>query len=145
MKLARWGELRMCTRGTWRYRWESPTVPMNQLVKGGDAQPRGGASAALSTARQDVRQVVAPRRIDHGLAALSGGLVHDVHRSPGDHGTSLNFHKTRVSFDQTLTYLRANPIQYFSAGQAGKAAYIPCQAPVEEMENVPSVPSFMPS
>lgn len=38
MKLARSGELRLCTRGTWRYRWESPTVHVGQLAKGGETK-----------------------------------------------------------------------------------------------------------
>ena len=50
MKLARMGELRMCTRGAWRYRWESPTVHVSQLGKGGDQVPHGADTAALSTA-----------------------------------------------------------------------------------------------
>ena len=50
MKLARLGELRMCTRGAWRYRWESPTVHVSQLGKGGDQVPHGADTAALSTA-----------------------------------------------------------------------------------------------
>jgi hypothetical protein len=49
MRLARSGELRMCTRGTWLYRWESLTVHVNQLRKSGEIKPRGGQSA-LSTA-----------------------------------------------------------------------------------------------
>jgi hypothetical protein len=72
VKLARWGELCVCTRGIWRCRGESSTVHVNQLARGGDAKPRGGDPAALPTARQDVRQVVAPRRFGRGLAALSG-------------------------------------------------------------------------
>jgi hypothetical protein len=38
MKLARSGELRLCTRGTWRYRWESPTVHVGQLAKSGEVK-----------------------------------------------------------------------------------------------------------
>jgi hypothetical protein len=49
LKLARLGELHMCTRGAWRYRWESPTVHVSQLAKGGGHMPRIADHAALST------------------------------------------------------------------------------------------------
>jgi len=49
MKFARNGELRMCTRGTWRYRWESPTVHISQIGKRESTKPVGGEQAAPST------------------------------------------------------------------------------------------------
>lgn len=33
-KLARCGALQVCTRQVWRYRWESPTVTLDQLREG---------------------------------------------------------------------------------------------------------------
>jgi hypothetical protein len=50
-KLARCGELRICTRGLFHYRWESPTVRADQLSKGAlpipaecrEAQPEDGS------------------------------------------------------------------------------------------------------
>jgi len=49
MKLARKGELRMCTRGTWRYRWESPTVHVSQFAKHDPNKPQADEPAAPST------------------------------------------------------------------------------------------------
>jgi hypothetical protein len=59
-KLARCGQLQMCTRGYLRYRWNSPTIRLDQLSKHsgrpipaecGDGQ-RGEASPASSPARK---------------------------------------------------------------------------------------------
>jgi VCBS repeat-containing protein len=41
-KLARCGELAICTRGVWRYRWESLTVRFDQL-RGGSKLPKPAA------------------------------------------------------------------------------------------------------
>src|SRR5205809_7399114 len=41
-KLARCGELAICTRGVWRYRWESLTVRLDQL-RGGSKLPKPAA------------------------------------------------------------------------------------------------------
>lgn len=38
-RLARCGQLLMCTGGLWRYRWQRLTVRVDQLQKGAKAQP----------------------------------------------------------------------------------------------------------
>jgi predicted membrane-bound mannosyltransferase len=47
MKLSRCGELQVCTRGAWHYRWKSPTVTIDQLREG--AKRRRPASCEAST------------------------------------------------------------------------------------------------
>jgi hypothetical protein len=44
-KMARCGELELCTRGIWRYRWESLTVRLDQLP-GGSRLPKPAACEA---------------------------------------------------------------------------------------------------
>ena len=44
-RLARCGKLRICTRGAWRYHWESPTVRVDQLAKDGSLAPPPGCEA----------------------------------------------------------------------------------------------------
>ena len=46
-KMARCGELELCTHGIWRYRWESLTVRLDQLP-GGAKLPKPAACEASS-------------------------------------------------------------------------------------------------
>jgi hypothetical protein len=45
-KLARCGELQICTRGVWRYHWESLTVRVDQLRGGAKFQKPAGCEVS---------------------------------------------------------------------------------------------------
>jgi hypothetical protein len=52
-KMARCGELELCTHGIWRYRWESLTVRIDQL-RGGKALPKPAGCEGPQDAVRDV-------------------------------------------------------------------------------------------
>ncbi|MBZ5609745.1 MAG: hypothetical protein LAP38_15905 [Acidobacteriia bacterium] len=56
-KLARCGELQICTRTVWRYRWESVTVRLDQLP--GGSKFRKPAECEVSAAEPPEKPVVA--------------------------------------------------------------------------------------
>ena len=49
MRLARCGELQICSRAFFRFKWQSPTVRFDQLAEDGSVQPP--AECALVTPR----------------------------------------------------------------------------------------------
>jgi hypothetical protein len=51
-ELARRGELQICTRGAWRYRWTSPTVHINQLLKRRGDQFQSSSTESHSSFRK---------------------------------------------------------------------------------------------
>jgi len=51
-KLSRCGELELCTRGNWRYHWESLTVRIDQL-RGGSQLPKPAGCEVLPDATQE--------------------------------------------------------------------------------------------
>jgi hypothetical protein len=51
-KLSRCGELELCTRGIWRYRWESLTVRIDQL-RGGSQLPKPAGCEVLPEATSE--------------------------------------------------------------------------------------------
>jgi hypothetical protein len=62
MKLSRCGELEVCTRGAWRYRWKSPTVTIEQLREGAKwRRPAGCEASTDSGVTGSAPILVAPR------------------------------------------------------------------------------------
>jgi hypothetical protein len=58
-KMARCGELQICARGHWRYRWEPLTVRLDQL-RGGESLPKP-AGCEADQSNQPSRSISSPR------------------------------------------------------------------------------------
>jgi hypothetical protein len=65
-QLSRCGELQICKRGAWRYRWEALSVRVDQLSKDGHIRTPAGCAQGPETGSRDRRGVRRRSTTDSG-------------------------------------------------------------------------------